>query len=287
MLLNYSLGNLLYADSHTITNRKIVQKLPFYITSFGHYRCDSAYYTERQDYPQCLLIYTAEGEGQIKYKEETLPIPKNCLVVIDCRQYQYYKCPQDEWEFYWIHFSGKCAFGFTEIINEEGAALVDISNHMDFTDLYAELIRIFQSADLNTELNASNLMNRLLSQIITLQQNQSFPPGYLSHKADIQRSIAYIRENYRSPITVEDLAAVSRISKFYYIRIFRSLIGDTPYNFLNLYRINQSKKLLVETNQSVSEIAAAVGFPNVKNYIACFKKFTMTTPLKFRQHNIF
>lgn len=65
--------------------------------------------------------------------------------------------------------------------------------------------------------------------------------------------------------------------------IFQCVTGDTPYTFLTLCRLKQAKKLLLESNASVGEIACIVGYPDVKNFIAAFKKHVGVTPLQFRK----
>ena len=91
-----------------------------------------------------------------------------------------------------------------------------------------------------------------------------------------------MQEHYGEEITVEQLAKLSRMSKYHFIRVFRSLTGDTPYRYLLLYRIDRSKQLLLDTHMTVQEIADTCGFSSSKNYIAAFRSCTGLTPGKFR-----
>lgn len=287
LLLNYLLDERTRAESYTVTNKKVAFKMPFMAESFGKFDCDPSYFTEREGLPSCLFLYTEKGTGALKYRGKMLIIPENCAAVIDCRQYQLYKSAADDrWQFYWIHFSGKCACDFEKMINEAEPAIIDFTGRLCFERYYQEFVRLVAASDKDTELRFSNHLNELLSQMLLIRHARDIHYKHKQHQADIERSVRYIREHYQDPLTVKELAEISRISKYYYIRIFRELIGDTPYNFLSLYRINQSKKLLTDTNFSVGQIASFVGFSNVKNYISCFKKVTGTTPLKYRQTNL-
>ena len=287
MLLNYLLDEDTKTESYTITNKKNAYKMPFMADSFGRFDCAPSYFTERDGFPICLLLYTEQGAGYLEYRDQKLIIPENCAAVIDCREYQLYRSASDDrWRFCWIHFSGKCACDFEGLINEAGPAVINFTGRLHFDRFYQELVRLTSAPDRYTELKLSNLLGELLSQMLLSRQRLELHARYREHRADIERSIEYIRVHYQEPLTVDMLAEISCISKYYYIRIFRELIGDTPYNYLSLYRINQSKRLLADTDFSVSQIASLSGFSNVKNYITCFNRATGTTPLKYRQTSL-
>ncbi len=287
MLLNYLLDERTKTESYAVTNKKTAAKMPFLVDGFGKFDVHSSYFTEREGMASFLFLYTEAGEGLLEYQGKRLIIPENCGAVIDCRRYQLYRSASTErWKFYWIHFNGKCACDFENMINEAEPAVIDFSGRLHIEGYYQELIRLITASDTNVELRFSNQLNDLLSQMLILRHAQQLHHKHRAHQSDIERSIAYIRAHYAEPLTVEALAKISRISKYYYIRLFRELIGDTPYNFLTLYRLNESKKLLTDTDYSIGQIASAIGFSSAKNYIDAFKKATGITPLKYRQTNL-
>lgn len=285
MKQSFCMGNS-SRESYHVPNRSVASIMPFYVSGFGHFTCDHAYFTEREEYPECLLLYTVKGCGSLKYQGEEKTIPENCLAVIDCRQYQLYRTLGEHWEFYWVHFDGKCASDFTGLLNGKGLAVLQAGHLPEAASLFAELQRLNRSENRNMELNLSSYMHQLLCRIADLQYHDATVSKYRALQPDIDRAIGYIHENYGQPVTVDTLAEISRMSKYHFIRVFRELTGDTPYNYLTLYRIGQSKRLLTDTAMSVQEIAQEVGFSNAKNYIACFRKYTMTTPSRFREGSL-
>jgi AraC-like DNA-binding protein len=66
--------------------------------------------------------------------------------------------------------------------------------------------------------------------------------------------------------------------------MFKRHTGLTPYEYLINFRINQSKSLLKETNETVAIISELVGFGDVNNYIRYFKKLVGSTPGSYRKH---
>lgn len=282
MKQSFYMGNSI-RESYHVENRGVVSLMPFYVTGFGHFTCGSEYFTEREEYPECLLLYTVHGKGWLKYADQENIIPENCLAVIDCRNYQFYRTEGEKWDFYWIHFDGKCASDLVGLINGKGLSVLESGHQLDAPALFAELLRLNRPEDRNMEMNLSNFVHQFLYRILNLQYHITAIKKYSTLQPDIERAIEYIHQQYAQAITVDQMAQVSRMSKYHFIRVFRELTGDTPYNYLTLYRIGQSKRLLTDTSMSIQEIAQAVGFSNSKNYIACFRKYTLTTPNHFRK----
>ena len=282
MKQSFYMGNSI-RESYHVENRGVVSLMPFYVTGFGHFTCGSEYFTEREEYPECLLLYTVHGKGWLKYADQENIIPENCLAIIDCRNYQFYRTEGEKWDFYWIHFDGKCASDLVGLINGKELSVLESGHQLDAPALFAELLRLNRPEDRNMEMNLSNFVHQFLCRILNLQYHITAIKKYSTLQPDIERAIEYIHQQYAQAITVDQMAQVSRMSKYHFIRVFRELTGDTPYNYLTLYRIGQSKRLLTDTSMSIQKIAQAVGFSNSKNYIACFRKHTLTTPNHFRE----
>ena len=80
------------------------------------------------------------------------------------------------------------------------------------------------------------------------------PPSL--HKSEIiDAALAYLHEHYNMHISVSDLAAHMFLSRDYFSKLFRNVTGMTVTAFLKQLRINEACRLLLETDQSVTEIA--------------------------------
>jgi AraC-like DNA-binding protein len=130
----------------------------------------------------------------------------------------------------------------------------------------------------------SNLLNVILLYFLreTHLSSLSSQDDSGSHKecTAIRR---YIDTNYKENLTLDDLANYCHISKYYMIRAFKQDYGITPMNYLQYRRIDESKRLLQETNLTASQIAHALGFSSASHYSQCFKRFTCTSPIEFRK----
>ena len=79
------------------------------------------------------------------------------------------------------------------------------------------------------------------------------------------------------------LAEKVHLSKHYMIKRFKSVTGETPYNYLLNYRISQAKIMLRISDYSISEIAEKIGFASLNNFIIQFKRKENITPRAYRE----
>ena len=107
----------------------------------------------------------------------------------------------------------------------------------------------------------------------------------LSMRSNIAEVKAYIDESYAKSFTLDDLASIAALSKYHLIREFKQAVGLSPMDYLLAKRITESKKLLVDTEWSVSDIGEAVGFSSGSYFAQRFRRVTGMSPIQFRQNS--
>jgi len=88
--------------------------------------------------------------------------------------------------------------------------------------------------------------------------------------------------SYDAPITIEDLSRAVALSPYYLIRSFRHVYKQTPHQYLVGQRIARAKELLRNTDLSVTEICAAVGFESLGSFSTLFRKVAGVSPSAYR-----
>lgn len=107
-------------------------------------------------------------------------------------------------------------------------------------------------------------------------------PTEIALSEKYKKIITYIEENYRSAITLEEIADFCNVSPKYFCRYFKNNFGKTFIDYLNHFRIEKACLQLTETSNSVIKIALDNGFHNVSYFNKCFKGVKEMTPSQYR-----
>ena len=95
-------------------------------------------------------------------------------------------------------------------------------------------------------------------------------------------STDYIHEFYNQQLSLDELASVSCLSKFHFLRLFKIAMGQTPHQFITRVRIEKSKQLLNVSRQEIKQIADLVGFPDSSSFSRAFYQNVGAYPSQFR-----
>jgi len=99
------------------------------------------------------------------------------------------------------------------------------------------------------------------------------------------KALNYIKCHYHDNITLSDVAKATFVNPSYLSRIFNKEVKTSFSAYLNKYRVEKSKKLLVEKSYNVVDVCLLVGFENQSYYNKIFKQFEGATPSQFRKNH--
>jgi len=100
----------------------------------------------------------------------------------------------------------------------------------------------------------------------------------------LNKALAYIEENLGEEITVERLAEVCHLHPTHFIRIFKKRMGVTPARFIKTKRLEYAKKLIEETEISLSQVAEKIGCSGLANFSKMYKSYFGVSPKNYRRH---
>ena len=133
---------------------------------------------------------------------------------------------------------------------------------------YLELLQIFKSLSRAKDME--------------LLHDQPYVNKYSQTEQERLRNIyAFIDKNYHQKIELKKVAALSNMTKEAFCRYFKKVTGNTFVEFLNQYRISQSKTILM-SGKNVSEACYSSGFQSLSYFNRIFKKMTKENPSTFR-----
>ena len=122
----------------------------------------------------------------------------------------------------------------------------------------------------------------LLSVISTT--NHEKRSSYRKQQVDIVKAVnEHISTQFMKRITIDSLSDQFDIPTSTLKRCFKGVYGTTIHHYLKECRINAAKHLLQESDQSILEIANAVGYENGSKFTSAFKEATGVTPSAYRK----
>lgn len=110
------------------------------------------------------------------------------------------------------------------------------------------------------------------------------PPSYQEkNKSLVQLVEQYTVENYGDPdLSLKRISKEVGLSTVYLGKVFKSVKGVSYHTFVTTVRLEQAKKALLETNKTVVEISAQVGFSSATYFATVFKNTFGMTPSAYR-----
>lgn len=99
----------------------------------------------------------------------------------------------------------------------------------------------------------------------------------------IGTALDYINKNLSSPLSLETIASEAGMSRTYFCLIFKKLNGMTPWEYINIKRIEKAQDFLRSTEKSVLDISFECGFNNISHFNRIFRRTTGQTPSEYRK----
>jgi AraC-like DNA-binding protein len=103
-----------------------------------------------------------------------------------------------------------------------------------------------------------------------------------SYSLAVERVIQTMRAQLSEPLALEEMAEIACLSPFHFHRMFRSITGIPPGEFLATLRLEAAKRLLLTTSLSVTDVCFDLGYTSLGTFTSRFKQLTGFAPLQLR-----
>ena len=151
--------------------------------------------------------------------------------------------------------------------------------------LLCESVQKIDDYDKETESILVDLLYHLINNFHYLTYEKEELKEKTEQLARYHRISKYIFNNYDSNITLQDIAKKEFLSPHYLSHEIKYATGYSFTDLVNLTRVEESVKLLLDSDLSISDISDEVGFSHVRYLNKNFKHYYECTPLQFRKKN--
>lgn len=227
------------------------------------------------------LFYVRGGSGHFQVEEELFSIRSGDFVIVNANTMHTELSDGDEpLEYIILGVEGLC-FSFE---GNEQHLLFNCGQDPGSLMFYMNsMLHEMEEKQQNYELVCQNLLEVLIVKLIR-RTNYAFEvvPS-LKISRECLKLKHYIEENYNQDISLDTLADISHLNKYYMVHAFTKYFGCSPINYLCDVRIKASKELLATTDYSITEIAHSSGFSSQSYFAQCFQKNCHMTASSYRK----
>ncbi len=234
------------------------------------------------------LFYVLSGKGVFYIEDEIVPVEADDLMIINPHvEHTEKTLPNDPMEYIVFGVEG-LAFSFDDPDSDNTKGYSYYSYGADKSQLinFAQLmVKEFRDKKPGFELVCHGLLQVLLVFISRKQHLNVISDTSFQLSKECALAKRYIDANYSKNITLDSLAEITHINKFYLAHSFTECMGQSPINYLTEVRLAASKQQLTTSNMSIAQIATNNGFSSQSYFSQIFKKKVGITPQQYRKRN--
>lgn len=234
------------------------------------------------------LFYITHGTGSFLVEGKSFDVAQDDLIIINPNIEHTEMSSGNSFSYIVLGIEGICLSSVPTLSNQSQAeyTLFHFSNLRN--ELLFYLNKLLEESE-KKEDGYSTICQSILQILMTTMSRQIegslliVPTVRISRESGFLKR--YIDENYAQAITLDYLARLTHMNKYYLAHTFHKYTGQSPINYLNAKRIEESCNLLRTTNLSISQITGAIGFTSQSYFAQCFKKHMGETPNAYRKRS--
>jgi AraC-like DNA-binding protein len=141
------------------------------------------------------------------------------------------------------------------------------------------------AADGRSDIGLDEVGHLLAQRLVEVVSGKARKPARVTAR-DRRRAVEaalWLEANAHREIELEDAARQAAVSPFHFLRLFASVLGVTPHQYLLRSRLRRAARQLVDDDKPVTDVAYDVGFNDLSNFVRTFHRAAGVSPLKFRQ----
>lgn len=135
-------------------------------------------------------------------------------------------------------------------------------------------------------INEAELKELINKAIYNINQNskQADHINSVNYSLPVRLACEYLEKNYQENINLNKISNYVSLSKNYFCNIFKKETGITIWDYLIRIRMEEAKRMLLDTDQKTYEISERIGYDDPSYFGRLFKKYTGFTPIEFRDN---
>ncbi len=234
--------------------------------------------------PEYGMVYLTKGQGVFRSHQsaEITVQAGDLFFLFPDIWHLYHPHKETGWEEYWITFDGAIIRHLANHqILKPGQPLLRPGITVSLCDAFKKIIELADDRPTHFEGTLAVNVMQLIIRAHELCAAGNAPSSQICPA--IQNAKDYIEEHCNEPLSIDELANLSHMSERHFSRVFKDTTGLPPKQYYNQVRIHQAKALLARGDQTVSQVAHALGFEDAYYFSKLFKKLAGRAPSAWRE----
>ena len=251
----------------------------------GHLIAGLNYKQVHPNYPGHKLLLCLKGHGFIQVGGRTLPVgPGQIGWIFNHHDNAHWPEKGSPWEMYWIRVDGPYMDQIYKTLTAAGSPVFGGVDVKASAPIYRRIFRIMKSRSIAMEASLHAEVAELIKQLFLARHSANPSPGDAAEiPKSLHKPISAMRLYYDKPLRIDELAGMANMSVSSFFRYFKAATGTSPIDWLKRERINQAKRRLLETDNSIAQIAEQTGYYDQFYFSRDFKRMTQVSPSEYRQ----
>lgn len=235
-----------------------------------------------------LFCYIVSGKGFLRVEKErdgTLVYTlseKMGFLIEPGKEENIRILPERAWDYIWIEFGGVRAGEYTKLSGlSETRPVYMPESPQQGEELFNHMLALVKSGE-KCPLKMKGYLYLFVDCLVrTCRFKGRMPAG--KNNETVEGAVRYIEQNYANHISVEELARRCWLDRSYFGKVFKSVTGQSPQQFLIRFRMEKAASELRTGNLPIGDIGISVGYPNLLHFSRAFKGVYGMSPSEYRQ----
>jgi len=238
------------------------------------------------------ILYFEKGEALIYCNSHPIRVGPGELIIINSNDLHYGESLSEQLVYYVVEFNlsfidsnhiDLCQTKYlTPLVQNRILFHNQIHHHDELLSEVHKLIKEYYRQELGYELAVKAYIYRILVLLLRYYSKQTISEIEKSRQrktlARLSPVLEYMDCHYTEQLTLKQLSVMANMSEHYFCRLFKSLTGKSPTEYINHLRLNKAVTLLRESELNITEVALAVGFNDSNYFSRLFKKYKHVSP---------
>lgn len=270
-------GDFLFFCDYPILQSE--KELPLYLLNMGQQHCQD-HIIRPEGYPDPQILYCTKGSGTLIIDGKKIPVPAHTAVFLPAAYPHEYYAEEEIWDIHWVVPAGAASGEILEHFGLTAPAAYPLSDEKNLEHIFRKMHEAIRSDSFFGNYRASGYLYDFLIEFYHVISSRGIS---LAPNSALMKAIDYINSNYAAQITLEDLCAVSGVSRQHLCLLFRNNLGTRPMEYIAKRRIQAAKELLRGSDRTIEDIAEETGFCSASYFCKLFRRYEGFSPSRFRK----